>query len=144
MPFKRHQGDDTIKEYEHAPYLLLLLLVKTVDNPKGGKKYNVCLPAEVKRDVETLNQLVWSQEHDEERMIETCDNILSGVWGSLSTWNPSEKNLVPDPTIQVVALHQLRRDGRWNHPSHGTKLLAKFQYMIVRVALSGYSYSPLT
>ena len=68
--------------------------------------------------------------------------LLTDLWAVKSRWVPDEHNLIPDPTIRVLALHMLQPDGRWQNANYGTQLLAQFEYTIVRFSAFLCAYAP--
>ena len=84
--------------------------------------------------------VVMEPEEKKSQLVKATFGLLTDIWAAKSRWIPSEDNLIPDPTIRVLALHQLRPDGRWNSANHGTQLLAQFEYTIVRSSLLVFLY----
>lgn len=123
-------------------YKLLLLQMRTFNAAdsavEGGPKVyaipHLTESDQYAKELETVHKLYQSNRDDSSEgfqndMVNATKRLLWMTW--TGKWMRSEDNCVPDPTIRLIILSQLRSDGRWRRAEVCTPLLAKLKYMIV-------------
>ncbi|KAH7903590.1 hypothetical protein BJ138DRAFT_1020380, partial [Hygrophoropsis aurantiaca] len=128
-PLRKMQVDRTLDLYSQQTASLLAMLLRP--KPDG---YTIPLSDAPQTSLDRLMQAILDKED-----LEGCIHaVLMGIWAT--SWEVTEENPIPCPTMRYLALTTLHLDGSHSPPHLVTPLIAKLTYCMRLAFLQQIKY----